>query len=109
MEKKDIEIPKGCNKIHIDIEGGNITVFYESKINDRLFDCLETGDEEERPGIGDFCIFWNRDSKDRACCANFVEKKGGEYVASDRYVYEEAIKFRNYEQYLKIKGIYVEE
>ena len=107
--KKDIEIPKGCTKLQIDIEGGCMTVYYESKINDRMFDCPETGDTEERPGIGDFAIFWNKEFKDRAVCANLVEMKLGGYQASDKYVYDEAIKFRNYDQYLKVKGIYGED
>ena len=38
-----------------------------------------------------------------------VGMKRGEYEASDKYVYDEAIKFRNYDQYLKIKGIYGED
>lgn len=78
--KKDIEIPKECKKIQIDIENDCITVIYESKINDRLFDCPETGDTEERPGIGDFAIFWNKEFRDRAVCANMVEMKRDEYV-----------------------------
>ena len=107
--KKDIEIPKGCTKLQIDIEGGCMTVYNESKINDRLFDCPETGDTEERPGIGDFAIFWNKEFRDRAVCANLVEMKRSEYEASDKYVYDEAVKFRNYDQYLKVKGIYGED
>ena len=109
MIKKEIEIPKGCKKIIIDIENGSMTVLYESSINTRLFDCPETGETEERPGIGDFAIFWNKEFKDRAVCANMVGMKRGEYEASDKYVYDEAIRFRNYEQYLKVKGIYVED
>ena len=30
-------------------------------------------------------------------------------MSSDKYVYEEAVKFRNYDQYLKIRGIYGED
>lgn len=107
--KKDIEIPKGCKKIQIDIENDYITVIYESKINDRLFDCPETGDTEERPGIGDFAIFWDHANKERACCANFCGKVNGKYIASDNFNYDEAVKFRNYDQYLKIRGIYGED
>ena len=84
-------------------------MYYESKINERLFDCPETGEQEERPGIGDFAIFWNKGFIDCAVCANMVGMKRGEYEASDKYVYNEAIKFRNYEQFLKVRGIYGED
>lgn len=109
MEKKEIHIPKGCNKINIDINEGVMLVFYESKINDRIFDCPETGEQEERPGIGDFAIFWNREFKNRVCCANFCGMINGKYISSNNFTYDEAIKFRDYEQFLKIRGIYAED
>lgn len=107
--KKDIEIPKGCTKLQIDIEKGCMTVYYESKINDRLYDCPETGETEERPRIGDFAIFWNRGFKERACCANFCGMINGKYISSSNFTYDEAIKLRSYDQYLKLKGIHGED
>lgn len=109
MEKKEISIPEGCKKIQISIEKGVMTVLYESNISQKVFECPETGETEERPGIGDFCIFWNRNFRSRAFCANFETMEGRCYKSSDGYRYEEAIKFRNYEQFLKVRGTYVEE
>ena len=107
--KKEIIIPDGCKKIQIEIEGNCLSVYYESNMNDRVFLCSETRGQEERPGVGDFAIFWNDNCKDRAVCANMSGKKGGKYVSSDGYVYDNAIKFRNYEQYLNVRGIYGED
>ena len=107
--KKDIVIPEGCKRIQIEIEDGRLTVYYDSNMNDRVFLCNETRAQEERPGIGDFAIFWNDNAKNRAICGNVVEKKKGKYLASDGYLYDNAIKFRNYEQYLNVRGIYGED
>lgn len=108
MERKEIQIPKGCKNIEVDIERGIVLMHFESETNERLFDCEETGDTEERPGMGDFSIFWNRDNRSSAFCANYVGMVNGEYISSRGACYEEAIKFRNYEQYLKVRDIYEE-
>lgn len=117
MKRKDIEIPMGVKIISINLEKiisinlekKYMTVVYEDDTDDRLFDCPETGDTEERPSVGDFCIFWNEANRETACCANFVAIEDGKYKASDKYVYAEAIKFRNYEQYLRVRGLYEDE
>ena len=87
-----------------------IIVTYESaKIDGKEFYCKQTGKMEEVPGIGDFGVFWNDDEPDRAVCANFVSRLGSAvFLASDNCGYNNAIKFRNYEQYLAVKGIYDE-
>ena len=107
MEKKEIRIPKGCKSIQIDIENGLMTVNYESDINEKYIDCEETGDSEERPSMGDFSIFWDKNNRDAAVCAHFCGmNRKGFFIASDGCVYDEAIKFRNNEQYLSVRGIY---
>lgn len=107
MEKKEIQIPNGCKRIQIDIENGLMTVLYESDINEKYIDCEETGDSEERPSVGDFSIFWDRNKRSNAICAHFNGKnRNGGYVSSDNCYYDEAIKFRNNEQYLNVRGIY---
>lgn len=107
MEKKEIRIPEGCKSIQIDIENGLMTVNYESDIDEKYIDCEETGDSEERPSMGDFSIFWDRSNRNNAICAHYNGKnKSGLYVSSDNCYYDEAIKFRNNEQYLNVRGIY---
>lgn len=107
MEKKEIKIPNGCKRIQIDVENGLMEVMCESAINDKYIDCEETGDSEERPSVGDFSIFWDKDNRDAAICAHLdgISRKGF-FRSSDGSVYDEAIKFRNNDQYLKVRGIY---
>lgn len=107
MEKKEIKIQNGCKRIQIDIENGLMTVNYESAINEKYIDCEETGDSEERPSMGDFSIFWDKNNRDAAVCAHFDGmSKNGFFKASDGSRFDEAIKFRNNEQYLSVRGIY---
>ena len=107
MEKKEIQIQNGCKCIRIDIENGLMAVLYESSINEKYIDCVETGDSEERPSMGDFSIFWDRNNRDAAVCAHFDGmSREGFFRASDGCEYDEAIKFRNNEQYLRVRGIY---
>lgn len=107
--KKEIEIPKGCKKITIEIEDGKMIVTYSSNINSSEFLCEETGEMEERPKAGDFAVFWNNENRKGAVVANamYVGREG--FTANDNYNYRNAVKFRDYEQYLKIKGIYGED
>lgn len=108
--KKEIEIPKGCKKITIEVEGERVIVTYSSSINDREFLCDETGEVEELPKVGDFSIFWDNNEATFAIVANMSGKRpSGKWEASDNCIYDNAIKFRNYEQYLKVRGIYGEE
>lgn len=107
--KKEIEIPKGCKKIIIEIDDERMLVTYSSGINDREFLCDETGEMEELPGIGDFAIFWGDNSREKAACMNLKGKIEPFYIASDGMPYPRAIKFRNYEQFLKVRGVYGED
>lgn len=106
----EIDVPKGCNKIYVDVEDGKVLITYEStKINGKEFYCKETGQLEEAPGIGDFAIFWSDGSRENAVCANLEERLEDDgFIASDGCDYDYAIKFRDYEQYLAVKGIYEE-
>jgi len=107
--KKEIEIPKGCKKITIEVEGERVIVTYSSSINDREFLCDETGEMEELPKVGDFAVLWDGDRRDEAVVANCKNIKKRTWEASNTLHYENAIKFRNYEQYLRVRGVYGEE
>ena len=63
---------------------------------------------EEVPGVGDFAILWNVEFPYFAVCMNFECMSEGWFVGSDMVRYNRDIKFRDYEQYLKIRGIYAE-
>ena len=107
MEKKEISIPNGCKRFQIDIEKGVMTVLYESGISQKVFECPETVETEERPSMGDFSIFWDRKNREKAVCAHFDGmSRENWFKASDGWCYDEAIKFRNNDQYLRVRGIY---
>jgi hypothetical protein len=106
----NIKVPKGCNEIYVDIEDDKVIVSYGSRINENEFYCDLTGEVETIPGIGDFCVMWNEGERDRAICANFDfrDKRTGDpgrFGANNQKGYDYAIKFRNYEQYLAVKGV----
>ena len=110
MRIATIDVPKGCTKIFVDLEDGKLIVSYGSSINGKEFFCKETDHMEEVPGVGDFAIFWDKGKREKAIVAGFESyKSNGQYVSSDGGSYHFAIKFRNYEQYLKVKGSYAED
>ena len=110
MRLATIKIPKGCTEMAVDLEDGKLIVSYSSSINEKEFFCKETGHMEEVPGVCDFAIFWDKGKRDKAIVAGFEgSKSNGMYVSSDGRNYHFAIKFRNYEQYLKVKGSYAED
>lgn len=107
--KKYVDIPRGCKRIRIDVDEERVTVSYLGSENVDVFYCEETGDEEERPKTGDFGVFWNKEERWAAVCANYAgEAASGGYMASDGTCYEEVIRFKNYEQYLRVRGCYDE-
>ena len=107
--KKEIEIPKGCKKITIEVEGEKVIVTYSSSINDREFLCEETGEVEELPKVGDFAVLWSDEKRNGAVVANVMSVDREGVIGNDNYHYKKAIKFRNYEQFLRVRGIYGEE
>ena len=110
MRIADINVPRGCEKIFVDIEDDKVIVSYGSKTNDKEFYCAESEENETLPRIGDFSIFWNDKERNDAICANFRGKSYTKdrvgYRTSSGMLYDNAIKFRNLDQYLKIRGIY---
>lgn len=109
MRLATIKVPKGCSEIYVDLEDNQVVVSYSSKLNTGEVYCEETGEVEELPKKGDFAILWNDLNRSGAIVGN-VEMIHPEYFRGvDNYQYGRAIKFRNYEQYLKIRGIYGED
>lgn len=110
MRIATIDIPKGCTQVCVDLEtDGKVIVSYASSSNSKEFLCEETGEMEEIPGIGDFAICWDMTDRQYAVAINVGGKnEDGLFIGSDGLRYGRAIKFRNYEQYLKVKGIYGE-
>lgn len=103
----DIKVPKGCDRIFVDIDNDKVVITYGSKLNDNEFMCDETGEREQVPCIGDFSIFWHDGMRSKAVCASYVGKDYGEgkYIASTGIRYDHAIKFRNHNQFLSVKGV----
>lgn len=110
MRLTTIKVPKGCTEIAVDLEDGKLIVSYGSSINEKEFFCKETGHIEEIPGVGDFAILWTEPKRKSAIVANVQEfSRDGNVIGSDGLAYGSAIKFRNYEQYLKVRGSYAED
>lgn len=108
--KTEIDIPKGCTHISIEIVEGKIFVSYASDINEDEIECKETGRKEALPKAGDFCIMWNPGRRAKAVCVNCISRTtNGFFVSSSGQIYKRAIRFRDYEQYLNIKGRSVDE
>lgn len=106
MRIAEINIPKGCKKIFVDKEESGIVITYDSKINTNEFYCKETMQMEERPGKGDFSIFWDNFERDGAMVACLDGERNHRYYANNGVAYDNAIKFRDYEQYLTLRGIH---
>lgn len=109
MRLTTIKVPDGCKEIAVDVEDGKVIVSYGDTNGRKEFFCKETDHIEEVPGVGDFAIFWDEDKRKKAVVANLEKINSyGHYVNSEGGLYNLAIKFRNYEQYLKVRGKYVE-
>lgn len=108
MRITTIKVPDGCKEIAVDVEDGKVIVSYGDTNGRKEFFCKETDHIEEVPGVGDFAILWNAEFPVFAVCMNFECMSEGLFVGSDMVKYNRAIKFRNYEQYLKVRGKYVE-
>lgn len=110
MRVTEIDVPKGCSKIYVDIEDGKLVISYGSKANEVQVYCNETQRHEDLPGMGDFAVFWDNKSRNHAICASLAERtEDGEFVTSDDVTYDNAVKFRDLKQYLEIRGIYEEQ
>ena len=109
MRIAEIDVPKGCDKIFVDLENGMLTVSYGSTTNKREVFNQYTRHLEELPGIGDLCIMWNDENRDEAIIGTLEQKAGVLYIGNNSYEYKNAVKFRDQQQYLDIRGIYDED
>lgn len=111
MRKKEIDIPSGAKKVTVCVKGGMIDVTFQSEDGSVFWHCPVTQEVEELPKIGDLCIFWNGYQRDAALIANLsgYDVLMGGYTASCGGSFTDAIKFRNYEQYLRVRGRYEDE
>lgn len=107
MRIATIDVPKGCDKILVDLENGMLTVTYGSGIH-KVFNQY-TRHLEELPGIGDLCVMWNDAERDCAIIGTLESKSGDLYKGNNKCGYANAIKFRDHQQYLDIRGIYGED
>lgn len=109
MRIAEIDVPKGCTKIFVDLENGMLTVSYGQTTNKREVFNQYTKHLEELPGIGDLCILWNDEARDCAIIGMLENKTGDLYKGNNKSEYVNAVKFRDHQQYLDIRGIYGED
>ena len=109
MRIAEIDVPKGCNKIYVDVESGMLVVSYGSGINKREVYNQYTQHTEELPGIGDLSVMWSDGVRECAVIATVEGFNEGKYKANNNHEYGNAIKFRDHQQYLDIRGIYGED
>lgn len=109
MRIATIDVPKGCDKIWVDLEDGMLTITYGSASNEREVFNQYTRHIEELPGIGDLCILWNDENRHEAIIGTLEQMAGVLYIGNNSYEYTNAVKFRDYQQYLDIRGIYAED
>lgn len=109
MRIAEIDVPKGCDRIFVDLENGMLTVSYGSTTNKREVFNQYTRHLEELAGIGDLCILWNDEARDCAIIGTLENKTGDLYKGNNKSEYVNAVKFRDYQQYLDVRGIYGED
>ena len=109
MRIAEIDVPKGCDRIFVDLENGMLTVSYGLTTNKREVFNQYTRHLEELPGIGDLCILWNDEARDCAIIGTLENKTGDLYKGNNKSEYVNAVKFRDHQQYLDIRGIYGED
>ena len=109
MRIAEIDVPKGCDKIYVDVEDGVLMVQYASEINRRDVYNQYTHRKEELPGIGDLSVMWNDGMMYCSVISTVEGHEGKKYKANNNHVYANAVKFRDHKQYLDIRGIYGED
>lgn len=109
MRIAEIDVPKGCDKIFVDLENGLLAVTYGSSINSREVFNQYTKQLEELPGFGDLSVMWNDGARESAVIATVELYEGKRFKANNNHVYDNAVKFRDHQQYLDIRGIYGED
>ena len=109
MRIAEIDVPKGCDKIYVDVEDGVLMVQYASEINRRDVYNQYTHRKEELPGFGDLSVMWNDGARESAVIATVELYEGKRFKANNNHVYDNAVKFRDHQQYLDIRGIYGED
>jgi hypothetical protein len=109
MRIATIKVPEGCKEIFVDVEEGALMVTYGSQINKREVYNQYTRHSEELPGMGDLSVMWNDGAREYAVIATVEGFAGEKYKANNNHEYRNAIKFRDHQQYLDIRGIYGED
>lgn len=109
MRIAEIKVPKGCDVILVDLENGGLMVTYGSSINKREVFNQYTMRLEELPGIGDMCVMWNDEERDCAVVCTMKDRVGQMYRGNNKCDYGNAVKFRDNQQFLEIRGIYGKE
>ena len=103
MKINNYTIPKECRQISVEAEGNCLIITFEPEVEGD-FHCEETDHIESVPLKGDLSIFW--ESED--CKSAIIGRMDGHsidddgsilYQAANGIWYENAMRFRSYEQY----------
>ncbi|MEG0157298.1 MAG: hypothetical protein RR661_06580 [Anaerovoracaceae bacterium] len=107
--KEKFPLPSGCQSVEIEFDYANkISKIAFSGYNPSEKYFAITSHVEETPQEGDLSILWDDGYPGLAVIAYLKTLETGlskmEYTAANDTVYENAIRFRNEEQYLKVLG-----
>ena len=109
MKIQNFIIPPESKYVSVTTERDRLVLIFEPE-NPRTFFCQETDHLEETPNIGHLAILWNANY--RESIVSYVadtDFKDGSYQAKNGEWYDNAIRFRSVEQYMKILKFNVEE
>lgn len=109
MRKEKFPLPSGCQSVEIEFDYANkISNISFSRYNPCENYLAITGHVEETSQEGNLSILWDGDHPNMAIIAYLKSLDCGlvkmEYTAENDTVYENAIRFRDEEQYQKILG-----
>lgn len=105
MKKESYIIPEGCKRITVEANEGKLIILFERFEAGEFLNKI-TGETEQYPGIGDVAIFWDNGSSVSAVIGKCLDwesqQQGLKHQANDGRWYDNAIRFRNGNQYNQI-------
>ena len=103
-------VPRECKRVTIEREGTQVLVIFEPAPmpTREEFLCELTGENEEIARVGEFAIMWEETKRDKAIVSRVLDVKNMHgrivYQATTVALYDNAIRFRNYDQYKRVLG-----
>lgn len=105
MKKESYIIPEGCKRITVEANEGKLIILFE-RFETGEFLSKITGEVEQYPGINDVAIFWNNNNCVSAVIGKCLDwesqQEGLRHQSNNGMWYDNAIRFRNSNQYNQI-------